>query len=62
VPSIATASAVTGGLTLGLAKRVGTTFAIRPFVRGQIAHMDTAGNKVDGTGFGAGITLGSSLP
>ena len=55
--SLTTAGAVAGGATLGLSRALGGLL-VQPYVRAQLGRMDTGGQRVSTTGFGAGIGFG----
>ena len=56
--TIATAGMVSGALTVGILRSLGSGYTIQPFVRGQIGSIEVIDSSVSATGFGAGLTLG----
>lgn len=56
--SFATAGAVSGGLTLGLSIPVGGQ-RLEPFVRGELARLDTGPQSTRGRALTAGLTVGT---
>ncbi len=56
--TLATASAVSGGLTVGLSRVVGVLI-VQPFVRGQVGSLNSSGERVTLTGMGGGLAIGA---
>ncbi len=56
--TIATAGMVSGALTVGLIRSVGSGYTIQPFVRGQIGRIEVTDNATSATGLAGGVTVG----
>ncbi len=56
--TLATAAALSGGLTLGLSRVVGVLI-VQPFVRAQVGTVDSGGERVTLTGMGGGLAIGA---
>lgn len=56
--TIATAGMVSGALTVGILRSLGSGYTIQPFVRGQIGRIKVTDNSSSATGLGAGVTVG----
>jgi hypothetical protein len=56
--TLATAAIVSGTLTLGLIRDLGSSYTVQPFIRGQLGSLDTAGESSSAVSYGGGVTLG----
>jgi hypothetical protein len=55
--TISTARMVSGALTLGVARSVGSGYSVQPFIRGQIGRIGSGDLATTATGLAGGITL-----
>lgn len=56
--TLATAGVVSGTLTLGMIRDLGSGYTVQPFVRGQVGRINTAGEASSAIGFCGGVTVG----
>jgi hypothetical protein len=56
--TIATAGMVSGALTVGMLRSLGSGYTIQPFVRGQIGRIKVTDSSTSATSLGAGVTVG----
>jgi hypothetical protein len=56
--TLATAGMVSGTLTLGLLRDLGSGYTVQPFMRGQVGRINSAGQSSSAIGYGGGVTVG----
>ena len=56
--TFATAGVVSGALTLGVLRELGSGYVVQPFVRGQIGKLKSGPASSTATGVAGGVTLG----
>jgi hypothetical protein len=56
--TLATAGIVSGGLTVGLIREIGTAYLLQPFVRGQVGRLKSGTSAATATALAGGVTLG----
>jgi hypothetical protein len=55
--TISTARMVSGALTLGVARNLGSGYSVQPFIRGQVGRIGSGDLATTATGLAGGITL-----
>jgi hypothetical protein len=56
--TIATARMVSGALTVGVVRNIGSSYSVQPFVRGQVGRIRAADRSTSATGLAGGVTVG----
>lgn len=56
--TFATAGVVSGAVTIGLIREIGSAYVLQPFIRGQVGRLESGEQSTTATGLGGGMTFG----
>ena len=56
--TFATAAIVSGSMTVGLIREIGTAYLLQPFVRAQVGRLESGEREATATAIAGGVTLG----